>query len=114
MEDILISLLESFKYPVRRQGSLGEAEEYPATFITFWSPSEESQSAYDNAVATLVYEYDVNVYSDAPGTTYSLLEEIKDLLETNGWQIPDRGHDLQSDEASHTGRGITVTFLKTK
>jgi hypothetical protein len=112
MEDELIALLESFKLPVIRQGSLAPDEAYPETFFTFWNSSEAEQSAYNNETASVVYTFQVNVYSTNPGTTYSQLAEARELLKANGWEIPDRGHDIASDEITHTGRGMTVTFLK--
>ena len=112
MEDNLIALLESFKLPVIRQGSLAPDEAYPDTFFTFWNSSEAEQSAYSNETASVVYTFQVNVYSTNPGTTYSQMAEVRQLLKANGWETPDRGHDIASDEITHTGRGMTVTFLK--
>ena len=40
MEDNLIELLATFGYPVLRQGSLAENEQYPPTFFTFWNNGE--------------------------------------------------------------------------
>ena len=37
MEELLVQTLESFGYPVRRQGSLGAQEQYPDHFFTFWN-----------------------------------------------------------------------------
>lgn len=111
MEDQLIELLERFNLPVIRQGSLAPEEAYPDTFFTFWNDSEAEQSAYNNDTASVVYTFQVNVYSNNPGTTYSLLAEARQLLKANGWETPDRGHDIASDEITHTGRGMTVTIL---
>lgn len=112
MEDTLIELLQSFGYPVIRQGSLAPEEAYPNTFFTFWCNLEEEQSAYDDNTVSVVYDFYVNVYSTSPTTVYSLLHEARKLLKSNGWQSPDRGHDIASDEITHTGRGMEVTFLK--
>jgi hypothetical protein len=111
MEDNLIELLETFGYPVYRQGSLAENEPYPPTFFTFWSNGNYEQSAYDNSVMLVISDFDVNVYADDPETVYSLLKQARTLLSHNGYQIPDRGHDLASDVDTHTGRGINVTYL---
>lgn len=113
MEDILIELLAAFKYPVIRQGSLAPDAAYPATFFTFWNRTEDEHSAYDNETTLVVHEFDVNVYSNDPSTVYSLLREARDALKAAGWQTPDRGHDIASDEITHTGRGITCTFIET-
>ena len=80
MEDNLIELLETFGYKVRRQGSFLEDEAYPDTFITFWNASESEAAAYDNATKRVAYLYNVNVYSDDPDVTFSLLRDIRKLL----------------------------------
>ena len=113
MEDALIEILGTYKYPVIRQGSLAPDAAYPGTFFTFWNRSEEEQSAYDNETALVVHEYDVNVYSTDPSTVYTLLAQARDALKAAGWQTPDRGHDIASDEITHTGRGLTCTFIET-
>lgn len=114
MEDILINLLSSFKYPVIRQGSLPPDEKYPETFFTFWNNTETEISAYNNQTFSVVYNFDVNIYSNDPEKVYTLLRDARKLLKQNGWQAPERGHDLASDEITHTGRGIEVTYIKTE
>lgn len=111
MEDKLIELLESFGYPVYRQGSLAEDEAYPETFFTYWNNGEFENQAFDNMTTEVLYDYDVNVYSSDPGKTYSLLKEARTLLRENGFRTPYRGYDVASDEKTHTGRGINVTIL---
>lgn len=111
MEDNLIELLESFGYPVIRQGSLAPDESYPDTFFTFWNSEESGDSFYDNETVSVDYEFDVNVYSTNPETVYNLLKEARQLLKTNGWIIAVRGYDVPSDEITHTGRGMEVQFL---
>lgn len=113
MEDNLIALLETFKYPVIRQGSMPKDATYPATFFTFWNRSEDGVSYYDNETTAVAYEFDVNVYSSDPSLTYSLLASARTLLKSNGWIIRTRGYDVRSDEITHTGRGMEVTFRET-
>ena len=114
MEDELIELLETFEVPVIRQGSLGPDQAYPDTFFTFWNTDETEHSAYDNRTASLDNDFDVNVYSISPSRAYSLLEQARNLLKANGWVCPSRGYDVPSDEITHIGRGMEVTFLKNK
>lgn len=111
MEDKLIELLESFGYPVIRQGSLLEDEPYPPTFFTFWNNDDYEHSAYDNQTLNAESNFDVNVYSDDVQTTYDLLRRARRLLKENGFSAPSRGHDVASDENTHTGRGMNVTIL---
>lgn len=111
MEDELIGILESLGYPVYRQGCMLTDEEYPPTFLTFWNNTEYENSAYDNKTAGVVYDYDVNVYSNNPDTVYTMLNIVRDNLKANGFIIPDRGHDVASDYATHSGRGLNTIYL---
>lgn len=108
MEENLINLLETFGFPVFRQGSLSDEESYPETFFTFWNNSTDEATHYDNQSFSEVGNFDVNIYSTDPDLIYSKLEEAKKLLKQNGYALLDAGHDLGSDEPTHTGRGITV------
>lgn len=112
MEDKLIELLESFGYPVIRQGSLGEDESYPATFFTFWNRRTDAESFYDNKMFSSVHWFDVNVYSEDVDLAYSLLREARNLLTANGFTIYRVEYDIASDEESHIGRGMQVQYLK--
>lgn len=112
MEDSLIQLLESFNYPVMRQGSLAKNQKYPATFITFWNNDEYGQSYYDNKTTSVIFDYAINVYSSDPSTAYDLIGNIRKLLLQNNWIITDRAFDVPSDEITHVGRGLTAMFLK--
>ena len=99
--------------PIFRQGSLGEADVYPDTFMTFWCSAETESTAYSNETATVVWRFDANVYSKSAATVYTLADSLRAALKAAGWQTPDRGHDIGSDEITHVGRGISVTFLTT-
>lgn len=114
MEDILIELLSTLKYPVIRQGSLAPDETYPDTFFTFWNNDETEHSAYDNDTVNVDYDFDVNVYSTNPDTAYQLLSQARKLLKENGWIIATRGYDVASDEITHIGRGMEVLYLNTE
>lgn len=111
MEDNLITLLESFEFPVIRQGSLAPDQKYPETFFTFWNNDETEHSAYDNDTVSVDYNFDVNVYSTSPDLVYSLLEQARTLLKSAGWIIVTRAYDVSSDEITHVGRGMNVIYL---
>lgn len=112
MDEKLITILETFDYPVYRQGSMEESTQYPPTFFTFWNPDSPTHAYYDNKDYGIAWEFQVNVYSNDPSITYTLLEQARKKLKTEGWVIPDNGHDVGSDEVSHTGRGMTCYFLE--
>lgn len=105
----LISLLESFTFPVFRQGSVTES--YPDNFFTFWESEEDGNSYYDNTTVDVYYQFSVYFYSTNPANTYSYIEQARSLLKQNGWTIKTRGYDVASGEPSHTGRGLDVIFL---
>lgn len=110
MEDLLIQVLETFKYPVYRQGSIGKDEPYPDRFFTFWSNNSTDQSHYDNEPFSYVGRFDVNFYSIDPAETYSVLESARVALKENGFIIDGLGYDVLSDEETHTGRGMEALY----
>lgn len=112
MEDNLIQILESLGYPVFRQGSMSDEDSYPETFFTFWNNESVDHSHYDNSEYGTAWDFDVNVYSDDPTLTYSVLEEARLLLKAAGWIISGKGYDIASDEATHTGRGMNAQYLQ--
>lgn len=113
MEDLLVSTLEQFGYPVRRQGSLASDEEYPNHFFTFWNNDSYDGDHYDNKAIDTVWDFDVNFYSVDPGKTYETLREAISALRKAGFIISGKGYDVGSDEPTHTGRGVNVVFLET-
>lgn len=112
MDENLIALLETFGYPVYRQGSLSDTDTYPDSFFTFWNNDSPDHSHYDNTDYGTEWDFDVNFYSNNPDLVYSVLLQARSLLKENGWVIPEKGHDVMSDEPTHTGRGITALFLE--
>jgi|GEM_PF-268109 hypothetical protein len=112
VEDLLIETLATFGYPVRLQGSLLENEPYPSDFFTFWNDSSNSQAFYDNNENAIIYEYSVNFYSVDSAKVYSVLREAKSKLKQVGFIVGGDGHSVASDETSHDGRGIDITYMK--
>lgn len=112
MKEELITLLKTFKYPVRLQGSLGETEKYPESFFTFWNSDSDDGSHYDNNAISCVWNYDVNFYSSDPSLVNTIPLQAKRLLRQNGWIISGKGYDLTSDEPTHTGRGFGAIYIE--
>lgn len=112
MVDKLIELLESLGYPVFRQGSLAADEPYPDTFFTFWNNDDSEHSAYDNDTAIAAWNFSVNCYSTDPDKTYNLIDSARALVKGAGWIINTRGYDAPSDEYTHTGRGMVISYLE--
>ena len=112
MEDVLITLLSTLKYPVLRQGSLAKDEAYPASFFTFWNNDEDGHSFYDNDAVSIDHEFSVYFYSSDPELPYTQLRAARALLKSNGWTITDYGFDVASDTITHIGRGMQVSYLE--
>lgn len=103
MKDRLRELLETLGYPVYLQGSMGDDEEYPADFITFWTADSEDVAHFDNESHATSWLFYVYFYSSNPANVASVPDTIRSTLKAAGF-IPDgRGHDIMSDEPTHTG-----------
>lgn len=110
IDDTLIELLATFKYPVYRQGSLAQDAPYPDTFFTFWE-NPETTTDYDNETKFVIYDFNVYVYSKDPEVLAATLSAARTLLKQNNFIIVSRGFDVASDEKSHTGKGFEVGFI---
>lgn len=111
MEDLLIKVLEdAFGYPVSLQGSYAPEESYPDHFFTFWNDSADGNSYYSNTETSLLWQYSLNFYSVDPVLVNTKLLEAKEVLKVNGFIVTGAGYSVMSDENTHTGRGITVSY----
>lgn len=112
MKQLLISTLEQLNYPVILQGSLNKNEPYPDSFFTFWNYDTYSEEFYDNSEHETIWNFELNFYSNDPALVNQVLIQAKLLLKQNGFIVVGKGHDVVSDEMTHTGRGITVLKIE--
>lgn len=112
MIDEIITIIESFKVPYCKQGSVSIWEKYPETLITWWNNESPDHSHYDDHRYGTDWDFNIYVYSSDPAVTFSLLDELREAFEEAGWIVPSKGFDVSSDEASHTGRGIEIYKLE--
>lgn len=112
MIDLLISTLENLGYPVFRQGSLGEDEEYPESFFTFKNIDTEGNEFYDNEENSYIWEFIIAFYSIDPSLIDTQLLKAKKLLKEHDFVVGGKGYDVASDEKTHTGRGIIVKKIE--
>lgn len=112
MKEKLISLLETFGYPVMLQGSMLPEAKYPAAFFTFWNNASADRAHYDNEPIDWVWDFDVNFYATDPELVEAKLSEAVTLLKANGFIISGKGYDLASDEETHTGRGVNALIIE--
>lgn len=113
--DVLHTLYEAiagFGYPVYLQGSMADDEPYPASFFTYYNNSSTGALYYDNGESAVVWDFDVNAYSDNPDTAQTMLMQVRDALRALGFVSVGAGYDIISDEPTHTGRGINATYIE--
>lgn len=109
---LINTLVDVFNYSVMLQGSLSADDAYPANFFTFWNNSTDDAAFYDNAETETIWNFDLNFYSTDPMLVNTVLLQAKAALKAVGF-IPDgSGHDVMSDEPTHTGRGMTLYFIE--
>ena len=112
MEDLLISTIESLGYPIFKQGSLGADEEYPESFFTYWNNSADGHEFYDNKEHSTIWSFDLNFYSNDPSLIMTSLMKAKEKLKQKGFIVFGKGHDVMSDEVTHTGRGLDIKIIE--
>lgn len=112
-KNLLIKTLDDvIGYPVMLQGSLSAEDAYPAAFFTFWNNSTDDAAFYDNVETETIWNFDLNFYSTDPTLVNTVLLQAKSALKAVGF-IPDgSGHDVASDEPTHTGRGMTLYYIE--
>ena len=112
MKEQLIELLGSFGYKVKLQGSIGQDEQYPDSFFTFWNNDTSDGSHYDNEAINYIWDFTVNFYSENPTLVNTVPLEAIELLKSNGWIISGKGYDVPSDEPTHTGRAFDALYIE--
>lgn len=108
MKEQLITLLESFGYPVYLQGSLAAPESYPDSFFTFWMHSAPEGAFYDNDANRCVWGFWVYFYSTDPVLVLEKSEAARQLLKSSGFITEGKPTDVAVDVATHTGAMFTA------
>lgn len=112
MKTLLLDILETFGFPVFLQGTINPEEEYPESFITFWTDTTADNAHYDDAVSSVDWHFSVMFYSSDPVLVNTKPQEISAALRQAGFIPQGRGQDLLSDEPTHTG--WVIEFIKTE
>ena len=108
MKEQLITLLETFGFPVFLQGSLASPEAYPESFFTFWVFSAPEGAFYDNDANRCVWGFWVYFYSTDPVQVLEISEAARQLLKANGFTPDGKPTDLPVDVPEYTGAMFTV------
>lgn len=112
MKEKLIAELKKFGYPVFLQGSLNPAQNYPDSFITFWTDDVLDGSHYDNDTKSFVWDFSVIFYSNDVLLVDSKPLEIRNSLKAAGFIPQGKGRDIPSDEPTHTGWQQDFYFIE--
>lgn len=114
MKNLLISTLETLGYPVHLQGTMNPDEAYPPSFITVFTQFSEDAANFDNETFAVSWQHQVIFYSSDPVLVESVPTTIRNTLKKAGFIPQGRGHDIPSDEPSHTGWVQEYLFLETR
>ena len=110
---LLNTLAATFKdYPVYLQGSMDESEAYPDHFFTYWNNETSDTAFYNNTETRTIWDFDLNFYSIDATTVNTVLMTAKAALKSAGFIVGGAGHDVISDESTHTGRGVNLIYIQ--
>lgn len=112
MKTLLIETLEKLGYPVYLQGTMPEDEEYPASFITFFTNDSEDAAHFDNEPVGVAWQYQVIFYSSDPRLVTTVPRDIRVNMRRAGFIPQGYGRDILSDEPTHTGWAMEFYYLE--
>lgn len=92
------------------QGTLAENEPYPEEFVTIWTDFTADNSHFDNAVASVDWNFTVIYYTSDPEKLAKKPKEIINTLRQAGFIPQGRGQDIPSDEKTHTGWAMEFIY----
>lgn len=111
IKDTLISILERFcPDEVYLQGTLNPDETYAASFITYYITDSEFNEHYDDVAGRTDWDVSVMYYSNDPLKVQSIPPLIIRALRDEGFIPKGAGHDLISDDKSHTGWAMDFVY----
>lgn len=112
MKNELIGILNKYGYSVLLQGSLAADEQYPDSFFTFWNDETTDGAHYDNQPVSYIWNFTVYFYSTDPVKVNTVLRAAAKDLRAAGWIMSGVGYDVPTDEPTHTGRAIDITYIE--
>lgn len=113
MKQKLIDILEKHcPSNVYLQGTMNPDEAYPAEFVTFWTPSTDDHAHYDNAAASVDWNFSVIYYSSDPTQVNKKPFQIAADLKAAGFVQQGKGNDILSDEPTHTGWAMDFVYTE--
>ena len=112
MKKLLIETLEKTGSPVYLHGSIAEDMPYPERFITFLTLDSPDVEHFDGEAWGTSWSYQICNYGTDPLTVAEDAAAIRGLLKEAGFIPQGKGHDLPSDEPTHTGWVTEYLYLE--
>lgn len=112
MKDKLISVLETFGFPVYLNGTLNDEDDHPDSYFTFWNYQTENDRFYNNVCIRTVWGFWVYFYSTDPEAVNTIPLRAAEKLRAEGWIVEDHGEDTRTKETTHTGRILSCRFIE--
>lgn len=94
---------ESLFGHVYLQGTVEAFEEYPKTFVTFFTTNTDDRSYFDNQLKSEDWYFNVILYSNDPYIVEEGRTVITDALKRAGFLPQGKGRDIPSDDPNYTG-----------
>lgn len=113
MKNKLIAVLSQYGFPVMLQGTLNPEEDYPETFITFWTDDTSDGAHFENETSSFDWAFSVMLYSSNPETVNTLPATIRAELKAAGFIPQGKGFDIPSDNPTHTGWAMEFIITET-
>jgi hypothetical protein len=111
VKQTLLDILERFcPDNVFLQGTRNPEESYPSELLTYWTNYTEDGAHYDNAVASVDWNFYVIYYADDVTKVNTKPLEIAAALKAAGFVQQGKGRDVLSDEPTHTGWAMEFTY----
>lgn len=111
MKQLLINALEQIcPGNVFLQGTLLPDQQYPETFITFWTNYSDDKLHYDDSTISYEWNFSVMLYSSNPTIVNTKPADIISALKSVGFIPQGKGNDILSDQPTHTGWAMEFIY----
>lgn len=108
IKEYLINVLKESGFPIYKQGSFLDTDEYPHSFWTFYNIKSEELYRDDEAYA-IVKHFTVCFYSDNPTIIHDTVNKTRKKLKEANFFV-EAETDVDSDATSHTGEGFFCIY----
>lgn len=108
IKEYLIDTLKESGYPVYKQGTFLNTNEYPHNFWTFYNIKSE-ELYRDNEAYAVLKHFTVCFYSDNPSIIPKTITEIRKKLKESDFFVSAET-DVDADSTSHTGEGFFCIY----